>query len=927
MKGLNDRLKLTFNYQEVAAKGPVFVDSKFPANNNSLGNDPEMQELIKRKIKWKRALKVCSKFKLFRGVDIEDVIQGDLGDCYFLSAITSVSENPNRILKLFLINKENKHGCYAISLYICGALRTIVLDDYFPILGNTWALTHSNGPELWVMLLEKAWAKAHGNYGITSGGDSRESLSALTGAPTTLLRHRGRKKMSLWTSIFNATKRKYIMVAGGAKRAKGLYSSHAYSLLRAMEVNTKKGVVRLVQIRNPWGEYEWNGDWSDSSELWTPELRLKLGHVVRDDGTFFMTIEDFYTLFGYTFICQCVDSYIHTDVIIKEHEACVAFELFAETKGFFSAHQATSRMMNNKDCKALYVEMYMYKDHGLEIVKPGSANSKALDFSHNPAGSDAIGTATLEVTLQPGLYVMHAFYLRKKVPSVKYICFSSYASKRVDLVYLKGKTSIKSISKQELLGAIKNYIMYMHIDVEEIRPVAGTSEMCMNNHILTYSDATEPFKCDLCRKEKSGERYSCAQCKYDVCIACRGTTKVSSIGKEDIKNVSKHNISTCPEGHNLVCKRPSNLISPLSICSACGRVSKFTYARWICEPCMYYLCSDCKMPTVSEAVELNATVLRCLLNHGLKFDYVVYPGNAFTCDKCDRQAICTKGRWHCSLCNYDLCSLCASPPMNPTEENLYQGVSLSIAASVVNMCDNNHMLWYSTYSYLTGIYECNKCLRQWNCSDGRWLCFQCEYDICPVCRNPPKNAEKYTHTCISGHIMILSSRKYNNEDEYYRCSYCRKLNFIEESRWWCPICNYDICLKCIKISVSDIVNPEPIKKEERRCKDKHEFIKNKEETQSFICEEEDRPARNQASYKCSKCGMVQCSKCAAKTGKIIKEPIKEPSKGPAQKANENSSIWPTVGKVFTMISSVSSSCFSGINWSSVEVCGVSCNIM
>ncbi|CAN0515836.1 unnamed protein product, partial [Scytosiphon promiscuus] len=32
---------------------------------------------------------------------------------------------------------------------------------------------------------------------------------------------------------------------------------------------------RLVRIRNPWSQGEWNGDWSDASTLWEdyPEVR------------------------------------------------------------------------------------------------------------------------------------------------------------------------------------------------------------------------------------------------------------------------------------------------------------------------------------------------------------------------------------------------------------------------------------------------------------------------------------------------------------------------------------------------------------------------------------------------------------------------------------------------------------------------------
>lgn len=50
----------------------------------------------------------------------------------------------------------------------------------------------------------------------------------------------------------------------------GLVSSHEYSLLSAHEVYVNGETLRLVRLRNPWGEKEWNGDWSDHSPLWTP---------------------------------------------------------------------------------------------------------------------------------------------------------------------------------------------------------------------------------------------------------------------------------------------------------------------------------------------------------------------------------------------------------------------------------------------------------------------------------------------------------------------------------------------------------------------------------------------------------------------------------------------------------------------------------
>ena len=68
----------------------------------------------------------------------------------------------------------------------------------------------------------------------------------------------------------------------------GLHGDHAYSVLRAVEYKGK----RFVIIRNPWGESEWTGPWSDGSKEWM-ETTYKdalpaLGHKFGDDGQFVM---------------------------------------------------------------------------------------------------------------------------------------------------------------------------------------------------------------------------------------------------------------------------------------------------------------------------------------------------------------------------------------------------------------------------------------------------------------------------------------------------------------------------------------------------------------------------------------------------------------------------------------------------------------
>ena len=46
-------------------------------------------------------------------------------------------------------------------------------------------------------------------------------------------------------------------------------------------------IVRLVRMRNPWGHFSWTGAWSDTSDLWTPQLRDELMAQVGSSGHFF----------------------------------------------------------------------------------------------------------------------------------------------------------------------------------------------------------------------------------------------------------------------------------------------------------------------------------------------------------------------------------------------------------------------------------------------------------------------------------------------------------------------------------------------------------------------------------------------------------------------------------------------------------------
>ena len=76
----------------------------------------------------------------------------------------------------------NKEGKYDLFLCRGGLWRRVTLDDYLPVTQSGQEMfARANDSELWVLLLEKAFAKISGNYQMLSQGQEQEAFMDLTG--------------------------------------------------------------------------------------------------------------------------------------------------------------------------------------------------------------------------------------------------------------------------------------------------------------------------------------------------------------------------------------------------------------------------------------------------------------------------------------------------------------------------------------------------------------------------------------------------------------------------------------------------------------------------------------------------------------------------------------------------------------------------
>ena len=258
------------------------------------------------------------------GVEPDDINQGELGDCYLLSALSVLAEVDGSVQQLFVAHKQNdSHGVYVVRLCVRGHWREIILDEMVPCFPDSQSrgqpvFSRGKGAELWVMLLEKAWAKVFGSYQSIVSGLPGEALTTLTGAPCTFVPH---GESTLWAKVYEATTndpsfkaKNWFVVALLPEDPEydleelGLVAGHAYGVLDARQV-TMPGAppVQLLQLRNPWGSFEWTGAFGAGSAEWTPQVRAQLSDVnpdAKEDGSFWMTVQDFGKYFAGVQICR-----------------------------------------------------------------------------------------------------------------------------------------------------------------------------------------------------------------------------------------------------------------------------------------------------------------------------------------------------------------------------------------------------------------------------------------------------------------------------------------------------------------------------------------------------------------------------------------------------------------------------------------------
>ncbi|KAI7786764.1 calpain family cysteine protease [Diaporthe eres] len=277
----------------------------------------------------KRVVDIFDDPKFFiDGPTAHDVRQGRDGDCWLMAALCTISNKPGLIERCCVVH-DHEVGVYGFVFHRDGEWFSEIIDDKLYLTkpdyderclermlwedrervnseeayrkiyqSNSGALYFAqceNPNETWLPLLEKAYAKAHGDYAAIEGGYGGEGIEDLTGGVTSEIYTTDiLDKEHFWTEELMKVNQDFLFGCStgvwgrGWGERKGIVELHAYSVLKAREIDG----VRLVLLKNPWGKHEWKGAWSDGSKEWTAEWLQKLDHKFGDDGSFWISYDD-----------------------------------------------------------------------------------------------------------------------------------------------------------------------------------------------------------------------------------------------------------------------------------------------------------------------------------------------------------------------------------------------------------------------------------------------------------------------------------------------------------------------------------------------------------------------------------------------------------------------------------------------------------
>ena len=298
IESLLRKQKVKFDFTNISF--PIII----PELDNISNSEKYLQESIKRtvikkenpscKIIWKS----CKEIKMLKNknlvilpktIDYSNFQQGCFGDCYFISCVHALSKNPqllNFILRLNSKEQENRISkdkpYFMVNFFIDGEWKVIKVKNSFPVFEKSGDLVGVKPKynEIFLMILEKAWALINGGYDKMEGGFTNNIFELFLGCKcdefykddiyklynSIKLNEKFFGTLSLCGSDTYEIKKNVDIDEENFDKEVDIKNeeisgndSHAYQILKTLEINKKKSkeindTCKLLIISNPHGK-------------------------------------------------------------------------------------------------------------------------------------------------------------------------------------------------------------------------------------------------------------------------------------------------------------------------------------------------------------------------------------------------------------------------------------------------------------------------------------------------------------------------------------------------------------------------------------------------------------------------------------------------------------------------------------------------
>ncbi|KAF8961992.1 hypothetical protein BDZ97DRAFT_1920880 [Flammula alnicola] len=312
------------------AKNRKFRDVEFDLENDSnrcLHNLADSNIFLTSDVR--RVPEIFEKPVFYSGtLKSAEIVQGAVEDCYLVSALSTMT-SVESLIKNLCVARDEEVGIYGFLFYRDCYWVPVIIDDllftrvpkYEQLSVGEKELYHfekerynatarkgsdslyfarpTKEGETWVPLVEKAYAKIHGDYASVMYGRTCDAIEDMTGGVSNLILSKDiLDRDKFWNEelikanedrLFGCWFKTLNGERSGVKNATvdGLVGNLSHSIVKAVEVRGK----RFVVLRDPWGEAGWEGAWADGSKEWTKEwleVLPELGHSFGGSGQFVM---------------------------------------------------------------------------------------------------------------------------------------------------------------------------------------------------------------------------------------------------------------------------------------------------------------------------------------------------------------------------------------------------------------------------------------------------------------------------------------------------------------------------------------------------------------------------------------------------------------------------------------------------------------